>query len=165
VPGSDGKPWGDYVWRDVVGYVDANYRTLPHRASRAIGGLSAGGQSALMLGLTQPDVFGIVGAHSPSFRGADGSLAVYGDREYFKQYDLTWLFQNRTSWQQLAIWIDAGADDRQWGDAAKDFSAFLVRLGVPHQFHNNWRGAHDSDYWSAHLSDYLLWYGAKLQGE
>ena len=38
-PDSDGKPWGDYVWHDVVGVVDANYRTLPRRTSRAIGGL------------------------------------------------------------------------------------------------------------------------------
>ncbi|MEW5719654.1 MAG: alpha/beta hydrolase-fold protein, partial [Chloroflexota bacterium] len=57
VPGSDAKPWGDYVWRDVVEYVDANYRTLPRGASRAIGGLSSGGQSALMLALTHPKVF------------------------------------------------------------------------------------------------------------
>lgn len=86
VPDSDGKPWGDYVWHDVVGVVDANYRTLPRRESRAIGGLSSGGQSTLMLGLTHPEVFSVVGAHSPSFRGADGSLAIFGDPDYFKQY-------------------------------------------------------------------------------
>jgi len=165
VPGSDGKPWGDYVWRDVVGYVDANYRTLPRRTSRAIGGLSSGGQSALMLALTRPEVFGVVGAHSPSTRGADGSIPFFGDREYFKQYDPVWLFQNTTTWKQLAIWMDIGAEDTQWGNAIKDLHATLVKLNVPHDFQNSWRGIHDSNYWAEHLSDYLMWYDSKLQGE
>jgi enterochelin esterase-like enzyme len=164
-PGSDGKPWGDYVWRDLVGYVDANYRTLPRPASRAVGGLSSGGQSALMLALTRPEVFGIVGAHSPSTRGADGSLAIFGDREYFKQYDPIWLFQNTTTWKRLAIWIDIGAEDTQWGNAIKDLHATLVKSNIPHDFQNSWRGVHDSNYWAEHLSDYLMWYGSKLQGE
>ena len=46
-PMSDGKRWGDFIWKDLVNYIDSNYRTIPHRASHAIGGLSAGGQGAL----------------------------------------------------------------------------------------------------------------------
>ena len=60
-PDSDGKRWGDYVWKDVVNYADATYRTLTGRESRAIGGLSAGGQAAYALALTHPDVFSIAG--------------------------------------------------------------------------------------------------------
>ncbi|MEW5718191.1 MAG: hypothetical protein AB1817_06175, partial [Chloroflexota bacterium] len=87
------------------------------------------------------------------------------DRDYFKQYEPVWLLQNTTTWQQLAIWIDIGADDRQWGDAVRDFRALLVRLDVPHEFQNSWRGIHDSNYWSEHLSDYLIWYSSKLAGQ
>jgi len=165
VPGSDGKPWGDYVWRDVVGYVDANYRTLARPTSRAIGGLSSGGQSALMLALTHPEVFRVVGAHSPSTRGADGSLPFFGDREYFRQYDPLWLFRNTTTWRDLKIWIDAGAEDKQWGDAVKELHALLDVLSIPHDFQNSWSGGHDSNYWAAHVSDYLRWYADKLEGE
>jgi len=165
VPGSDGKPWGDYVWHDVVGVVDAKFRTLPRRASRAIGGLSSGGQSALMLGLTHPEVFSIIGAHSPSFRGADGSLAIFGDQAYFDQYDPIWIIQHSNSWQQLTIWIDMGKEDSRWGNAIEDFHAFLDQHGVAHEFHDEWHGIHDGDYWSAHLSNYLMWYSSKLKGE
>jgi enterochelin esterase-like enzyme len=165
VPGSDGKPWGDYIWKDVVGFVDTNYRTLPRRENRAIGGLSAGGQSALMLGLTHPEVFSVVGAHSPSMRGADGSLAVFGDPEYFKQYDPLWLIRNADSWKQLSIWIDMGNQDQEWGTAIENFHVQLDRLGVAHEFKDTWDGIHDSDYWAAHLTDYLTWYTSKLKGE
>ena len=165
IPGSDGKPWGDYVWHDVVGVVDANYRTLPRRASRAIGGLSSGGQSALMLGLTHPEVFSVVGAHSPSFRGADGSLAIFGDPEYFKQYDPVWIIHHSDSWKQLTIWLDMGEEDTQWGSAIENFHALLDQYSVSHEFQDTWAGVHDSDYWAAHLSDYFQWYSSKLKGE
>jgi enterochelin esterase-like enzyme len=165
VAGSDGKRWGDYVWKDVVGFVDTNYRTLRSRASRAIGGLSAGGQSSLMLGLTHPEVFGVVGAHSPSMRGADGSLAIYGDREYFKRYDPIWLIQNTYTRNQLTIWIDVGRDDQQWGNAIEDFHVLLDRYNVSHEFQDTWPGIHESSYWAMHLADYLKWYSAKLKGE
>jgi S-formylglutathione hydrolase FrmB len=53
-PLGDGKRWGDYIAQDLVRYVDSNYRTLPDRSSRAIGGLSAGGQGALTAAFTHP---------------------------------------------------------------------------------------------------------------
>jgi len=164
-PLSDGKRWGDYIWRDLVSHIDSKYRTIPQRASRAIGGLSAGGQGALTHALTHPEIFGVVGAHSPSTRGADGSLPFFGDREYFQQYDPVWLFRNTTTWRDLKIWMDAGAEDKQWGDAVKELHALLDVLSIPHDFQNSWSGGHDSNYWAAHVSDYLMWYADKLEGE
>lgn len=165
VEGSDGKRYGDYVWQEVVGFVDANYRTLARRESRAIGGLSAGGQAALMLALTQPQVFSIAGAHSPSIRGADGSLAVFGTREYFRQYDPIWLMQNTDTWKQISIWIDVGREDTNWGDAIHAWHRELDALGITHEFKDTWQGKHESDYWSAHLPDYFMWYSSKLESE
>lgn len=164
VPDSDGLPWGDYIWQDVVTFADQTFRTLPERASRAIGGLSAGGQGALMLGLTHPEVFSIVGAHSPSLRGADGSLAFFGSREYFKQYDPQWLIENTQTWRQLTIWIDVGHEDTQWGGVIVPFHQWLDTLGVPHQFTDAWHGVHEDSYWREHLADYLVWYSSKLAG-
>ena len=164
VTGSDGKPYGDYIWKDVVGYVDANYRTLAQRGSRAIGGLSAGGQAAFMLALTHPEVFSIVGGHSLSLRGADGSLAFFGTREYFKQYDPTWLIEHTDTWKHLTLWIDVGANDTQWGGPIHDFHAELIEQHVPHDWIDTWPGQHDNNYWSAHIVDYLNWYASKLTG-
>ncbi len=165
VAGSDGKPWGDYIWKDVVNYVDSTYRTLRQRESRAIGGLSAGGQSAFMLALTHPEVFSIAGAHSPSVRGADGSLAIFGTPDYFNQYDPRWLFQNTDTWKQLSLWMDVGSGDTEWGDADLQLHNMLVSLGIPHEWQNTWPGIHDDYYWGAHIADYLEWYSQKLKGE
>src|SRR5438067_1466613 len=46
-----------YLVRDVVDYVDANYRTVPERGARVLGGLSTGGYCAVNLTLRHQDVF------------------------------------------------------------------------------------------------------------
>lgn len=165
VQGSDGKPWGDYVWKDVVDYVDTNYRTLAQRTSRAIGGLSSGGQGAFMLALTHPEIFSIAGAHSPSTRGADGSLPFFGTPEYFNPYDPRWLFQNTQTWRQLTLWMDVAANDTQWGASVHELHQMMVSLGIPHDWHDTWPGIHDDWYWAAHIVDYLTWYASQLIGE
>ncbi len=40
--------WEDFVVKDVVNYIDANFRTLPSADSRALIGLSMGGYGALI---------------------------------------------------------------------------------------------------------------------
>jgi S-formylglutathione hydrolase FrmB len=47
-----------YVVQDVVGYVDANFRTIPRRESRGVTGISSGGFGAWHLGSRNPNVFG-----------------------------------------------------------------------------------------------------------
>jgi S-formylglutathione hydrolase FrmB len=57
--------WEDLIVADIVGYVDAHYRTLPQSVSRGIGGHSMGGYGALNLAMLHPDVFGAVYSLSP----------------------------------------------------------------------------------------------------
>lgn len=54
----------DYVADDVVGHVDADYRTLPSPRHRAVAGHSSGGVGALSLCLRRPDVFGAGASHA-----------------------------------------------------------------------------------------------------
>ncbi len=54
----------DYIVNDIVPYIDANYRTLPSRHSRAIAGHCMGGYAAVYLTMRHPDVFGAVASHS-----------------------------------------------------------------------------------------------------
>ncbi|MCB1120328.1 MAG: hypothetical protein KJT03_02165 [Verrucomicrobiae bacterium] len=49
--------WENYIVKDLIGYVDAHYRTIAAREGRAIGGKSMGGYGALILGLRNPDSF------------------------------------------------------------------------------------------------------------
>ncbi|MGA8044483.1 MAG: alpha/beta fold hydrolase [Terracidiphilus sp.] len=55
----------DYIAHDVVAYVDAHYRTLPHRLSRGLVGHSMGGYGAARIGMKHADVFGSLYIMSP----------------------------------------------------------------------------------------------------
>ncbi|MBP7146550.1 MAG: esterase [Acidobacteria bacterium] len=57
--------WEDYIARDLVGHVDANFRTLANAASRGVAGHSMGGLGAIRLSMDHPDVFGAAYAMSP----------------------------------------------------------------------------------------------------
>lgn len=56
--------WEDYIVRDLVTFIDKNYRTLAYAHSRGIAGHSMGGYGALKIAMKHPDVFGAVYATS-----------------------------------------------------------------------------------------------------
>ncbi len=56
--------WEDAIVKDLIGHVDATYRTVAIREGRAINGLSMGGYGSLMIGLRHPETFASVGSHS-----------------------------------------------------------------------------------------------------
>ena len=49
--------WERFVAEDLVGAIDARYRTLAGRMSRGLGGHAMGGYGALRIGMKRPDVF------------------------------------------------------------------------------------------------------------
>ena len=54
----------DYITKDLVGFIDSKYRTLPQRESRAIGGGSMGGSGAMELAIKHPNVYCTIVCHS-----------------------------------------------------------------------------------------------------
>ncbi len=66
--------WEDYIYRDLVQNVDANYRTIARPESRGIAGHSMGGYGAVVLAMKHPDVFSAVYALSPCCLGMEGDL-------------------------------------------------------------------------------------------
>jgi S-formylglutathione hydrolase FrmB len=56
----------DYIVKELVDFVDRNYRTVPHFNWRAITGHCAGAIGALNIAMKHPKVFRYVGALSPS---------------------------------------------------------------------------------------------------
>ena len=49
--------WEDYVTKDLIGFVDTNFRTIASREGRAISGKSMGGYGALVLSFRNPELF------------------------------------------------------------------------------------------------------------
>ncbi|HTW82469.1 MAG TPA: alpha/beta hydrolase-fold protein [Candidatus Sulfotelmatobacter sp.] len=56
--------YATYVVRDVIGHVDARYRTLARAGGRGVFGKSSGGFGALHLSLAYPGVFAAFASHS-----------------------------------------------------------------------------------------------------
>jgi enterochelin esterase-like enzyme len=155
-----GYRWGDYVTRDLVNQVDSTFRTLRRPWRRAIGGLSMGGYGALVQAFKHPDVFGTVGAHSPSLRDDNSVVDFLGRGAEFAERDPVSLARTAPNLDQLQIAIDIGEEDA-WFPRALLLHSTLLERGIPHEW-NVWPGDHDEEYWTAHIPDYLRYYSHAL---
>jgi enterochelin esterase-like enzyme len=159
---SEGGPrWADYLTEDIVSTIDQRYRTLANAQSRAIGGLSMGGLGALNLAFQHPDIFGVVGAHSPSVRLEPDPALWFLQGQTFWDNDPVWLAQNRPGLDSLTIWLDAGDEDI-WLPNIEAVHAALVDEGL-HPIWHVFPGPHEAEYWIEHVPDYLRFYGGALK--
>jgi S-formylglutathione hydrolase FrmB len=81
--------YSTYVVRDVIGHVDANYRTIASDGGRAVLGKSSGGFGSMYLCMELPGVFGAFASHSgdawflqgyvPTFVTAQRTLESHGN--------------------------------------------------------------------------------------
>lgn len=134
------------VVEELVPLVDSLYRTWRAPAGRAIGGISRGGVWSLEIGLRHPELFGIIGAHSPAlsvnhpipstdpFQLATGGAP--GQRLYLDAGDVDWT--QASTLQLRDSLLQAGAD-------------------VTYQQH---QGGHDDALWQSGVGDYLQFYTA-----
>jgi S-formylglutathione hydrolase FrmB len=97
-----------YLCDEVVTWVDAHYRTIADRESRAITGKSSGGYGAMITPMLRPDVFGALATHAGDALyelcyGAEFGKAARYLREYdgdiFRWWDD---FQSRPSFTKPA---------------------------------------------------------------
>jgi enterochelin esterase-like enzyme len=128
---------------ELIPHIDEQYRTMPERAFRKIGGISRGAAWAVHIGFTYPEVFGAVGAHSlPLFQSDSAKLS-------------TWLSTTSSGTLPL-FFIDIGRSDPE-RTSAEAFANQLDEYHVPHIWYL-FTGGHSDGYWSENLVLYLKWY-------
>jgi len=79
--------WEDFITKDVVDYIDSNYRTIPRPEGRGIGGHSMGGFGAFNLAMHHPDIYGASYSISPTFfdeNGLGNSVMFDKEKKSFK---------------------------------------------------------------------------------
>jgi len=130
--------------------VAANYNISLNRSCRAIGGISRGASWALVLGWNYWKEFGAIGAHSvPSSPFSPSRLRS---------------LQGALSPNDLPrLHIDIGESDRYF-TGAQHLHALFDQFSIPHQWQVE-AGAHNREYWQAHLESYLRWYAAGWAGQ
>jgi enterochelin esterase-like enzyme len=138
-----GSGFGQRLVNDLIPYIDQNYRTLPNRNQRAIGGMSRGAGWALRLGLTRWQLFGTIGLHSLAVLQKDSSKI------------LDWLSDIPRS-SQPRLFMDVGDNDQELTMAQLVEEQFN-RYGLSHEWHL-YSGAHTEEYWKAHVEEYIRWY-------
>ncbi|GAB4581581.1 MAG: hypothetical protein Fur0022_43300 [Anaerolineales bacterium] len=136
-------PFGEALVESLIPWMDQNYRTLPEREYRAIGGLSRGASWAVHLGLKHWELFSAVGAHS---------LPVFPSDPVFLE---DWLKEIPNA-SVPRFFLDIGEEDNLL-EKALWFENLINAYNVPHEWHL-FPGTHDEAYWSSHLEQYLRWY-------
>jgi enterochelin esterase family protein len=148
-PGVDmlvNSDFGNDLIRDLIPYVDANYRTVAVPASRAMAGLSMGGAHTLNFGLTHPDLFRYVGIFSMGlgFRNAEREVAAYETanraalEQSAKQMKLVYYAMGKTDFLHSSV---------------KPTRALLDKYHIAHVY-NETGGGHEWVNWRAYLHDF-----------
>ncbi|HKW77792.1 MAG TPA: alpha/beta hydrolase-fold protein, partial [Candidatus Limnocylindria bacterium] len=159
--GANGEKWGTYTAREVVPAIDSRYRTIAKPDARAIGGLSMGGHGAMQLAMNFPGIWSAVGAHSPSLRPEGDAPTYLGFGDEFAARDPLALIKAKPEIARAYTWwLDTGSRD-PWKRQTEQIHLQLDAFAIPHE----WRlttGDHDLAYWSAHMDDYIKYYGVAL---
>ncbi len=89
-----------FLIRELIPFLDANYRTVKERRARWIEGMSMGGNGSLKMALKYPDLFGSVVAYAGSYRPLPKDGVLYPG-----------IVPESRMWiEQLAQWYSADND-------------------------------------------------------
>jgi enterochelin esterase-like enzyme len=150
-PGSGGPPGGrgmppqpyegsfaESLVKDVIPFVEKNYRVIADRDSRAIAGLSMGGGQTLAATNNNPGVFGYIGVFSAGPRTVDEALEK--QLEAVKEGGVKF------------YWVGAGSADSA-REGAMNLSALLKKEGFQTSY-TEIPGPHYWFLWRAFLGDF-----------
>ncbi|ABK18010.1 alpha/beta hydrolase [Syntrophobacter fumaroxidans] len=153
--GADGRGrlFADFLVNHLKPFVDQTYRTLGTPQWTAVMGASLGGLMSLVLGKTHPDVFGRIGAVSPS--------VMWAGSEIFRLWD-------RPTGRWCKIYLDAGTLERYWYydiyldyvESVASFHRHLKDIGLgDHELRFVLAEGHfhNEEAWQARLPDILPW--------
>lgn len=154
-----------FIIRELIPWIDKNYRTKADRAHRAITGLSMGGHGGLYLSTRHTDLFGAAGSMS-------GGVDI---RQYTASWDLKEKILGDTlcckqNWEEhtvinvieklkdgeLKLMIDCGVDDF-FIEVNRNLHEKLLKMGVQHDYVER-PGKHDSAYWFDSVDYQLLFF-------
>ena len=152
-----------YITRDLLGYVDSHYSTIPERSQRAITGISIGGHGALYIAMRHKDLFGNAGSMSGgvdlrSFpKLYDISKRIGTIEKYPAEWDNRSIINMVSSLKnnELNLIIDCGVSDFFYQINA-GLHRRLLALNINHDYVER-PGEHNWLYWSNSIQ-YQLFY-------
>ena len=142
----DGTEFADFIANILVPYVQTNYNVYTDARHTSISGNSLGGLESFYITMEYPNIFGTVGAISPSFLFIDeGAWSEYLNKKTFNDNSPILYFYTGPS----------GSDTDP--DVTNMYNR-LKEMGYPENkllLHFNEKGTHDFSYWRSVFSEYL----------
>jgi putative tributyrin esterase len=164
------------IMRDLIGFVDNTFQTIPTREGRVIAGLSMGGYGAWKLALKHPDKFCAAVSHSGALAFAHRSYAeadlpedhrwltefryIFGDNPRGGPEDVFALLENIDPKVLPALRFDCGVDDFLF-EENRELHAHLNKLNIPHEY-EEFPGAHEWAYWDVHVQESIAFHARHL---
>ena len=145
-PGADilsNDDFGNDLLKDVIPYVEANWRTQNGTGSRAMAGLSMGGAHTLRYGLTHPELFGYVGVFSMGLM--DSTLVTWYEKNNAAAL-------KRGAREFKLVYYAVGRDDFLYRSIAPT-RAMLAKYGIK-DVYNESGGGHTWTNWRKYLEDF-----------
>ena len=132
--------------KDVIPFIEKNYRVQIDKNARAIAGLSMGGGQAYIIGLRNPDKFSYIG---------EFSAGLLSDSKFDINERAPGVFNKPASLNQnlKLFWIACGKDDPRYaGHLALD--ELLKEKNINHEFHDS-IGGHEWRFWREQLASFM----------
>lgn len=163
-PANENSKFETYVSKELIDYIDANYKTIANHRGRAITGFSMGGHGGLWLGINHPDVFGACGSMS-------GGVDIRPFPNNWEMKELLGEYhKNPKQWDQytvinqihkikpnsLAIIIDCGTGDFFY-EVNEKLHRELLYNNIPHDYIVR-PGNHTKNYWNNAIDYQLLFF-------
>ena len=155
-----------FITKELVPYIDANFRTIPVAEKRAVTGFSMGGHGSMWLAMRHSDIFGSAGSMSgglninkPKWAKSWKMATRIGTQEEQPQrwidYTAITLIPSLQP-GQLNLVIDCGVDDFFIG-VNREFHEALLKHKIPHDYTER-PGRHTHPYWRNSLRHHLLYF-------
>ncbi|MNK33016.1 Endo-1,4-beta-xylanase Z precursor [compost metagenome] len=153
-----------YVVKELVPFIDKQYRTIADRKARAISGLSMGGHGALYLSFRHQDVFGAAGSMSGGvdFRPFPENWDIKKRLGSITEFPENWNQNTVTNMldlvkdNKLKLIIDCGVDDF-FMKVNRELHTKMLDLKINHDYIER-PGEHNLKYWENSLKYQLLFF-------
>lgn len=130
-PSDTAGPWASFIYVDILGEVECNYRAIADARFRGISGISMGGGGVFSVGLAHPDIYTSFASHM----GAVPQLP-----QYFEKIDAKLL-------ETLDFYLDCGNQDLMVRPSATvEAGTYLESIGANVQWEMR-DGGHNSAFY------------------
>jgi putative tributyrin esterase len=178
-PVSKTSQFETYIIQDVIGKIDATYRTVRSNKGRVISGLSMGGHGALYLSGRHPELFAAAGSMSGALDMSSANRKLTPEEVKFRQDMFRPILGDESANPQLyaansvvymtdklranglPLIIDCGVDDGLL-EINREVHRRLLYSHTPHDYTER-PGAHTWEYWENSLPSHVLFFSKILQ--